>query len=370
MNKHPLSDLGFFRFPDLTQEIWRNIFLLAVVLILTILITVVAQRRIQQWSLKRRQREKVNRFSGKHHLTGPINEIFNELTKRSKAKDGFELISDAMLYETTVARMVSEAPEQDVVLLGKLRQALHLNVMNPELDFVSTRQLLEDLPVRVVVQVGEEKLDLYCPLLKVNEEFLLFDLPHHGEIPELLQQHPEALLIYWRESQGEKTFRIRLEAVETEEFPLFRAGHAFLDPGLAQRKAFRLTTDLPFQFKFLAQPHLVGRPKEGKPQVRPVTGEGKIVDLSHGGASLEVEQPLAPGGLAQVFFDLNNQPMRLMLEVLFQTRQSNGSYLVHGRFRGQTGEVGDKLQKILVREQVKRLREKELLHYKPGENPA
>ena len=64
-------------------------------------------------------------------------------------------------------------------------------------------------------------------------------------------------------------------------------------------------------------------------------------------------------------FRLHGQPMGMMLEVLSQSPQSGGTFLVRGRFPVHSDEDSDRLNKTLIREQIKRLRESELLHFKP-----
>lgn len=366
MEKHPLSDLSFFRFPELTPEVVRNIVLLFLLLILTVAVTVWVQHRITEWVRTRSRRRTFERVSSELHMPAPAREVLVRLNELAGAKNEFDLVKNAQAFEEAVERLISETGGEAVESpLGHLRRALHLNVMNPDLELVCTRQLLQDLPVRLIVNIGEERLDLYCSLMKVTEETLLFDMPQAEDVLTLLRNNPDALLIFWREKEGETVFRIRLEPIEGQAIPLFRADHAFRDRDMAQRADFRLTTDLPLHFQFIASHDALAR-KRKQPAPAPLTGEGRLVDLSYGGASLVAPQPLAVGGFAQLNFKLHGHPLRMMLEVLSERPTGGGDYLVHGRFPVHADETGNLLRKMLVREQIKRLRDKDLLHFRPG----
>ena len=365
MEKHPLSDLRFFRFPEITADVVVNIVLLVVLLIVTVAVTVIAQRRLSDWSRIRHRRQAFDRFSSTHHMPPPVRDVLERLGDMAGVKDGFELVRDAEAFESAVERLLAGASEAVEQAMAALRRSLHLNVMNPDLELVSTRQLLQDLPVRLLIAIEEERLDLYCSLFKVTEAELLFDLPPQEEIQQLLRSHPGALLFFWRETEGETLFPITLEPIEVEGFSLFRANHAFRDPEMAQRATFRLTLNRPMQYKYMEHRGIRGARSGKKDPTLVQEGEGRVVDLSYGGASLLVSQPLPPGGFAQLTFDLYGQSMRMMLEVLSQFPLSGGQYRVRGRFPVHPDEDGDRLHKTLVREQLKRLRESKLLHFKP-----
>ena len=99
---------------------------------------------------------------------------------------------------------------------------------------------------------------------------------------------------------------------------------------------------------------------------KPRQGEGRLVDISYGGASLVVEEPLGERGFLQLRFQLHKHPMRMMLEALSCTPMAEGRFLLRGQFRGPGEEARIRLNNTLTREQIKRLREKELLRYTPG----
>ncbi|HKI97292.1 MAG TPA: PilZ domain-containing protein [bacterium] len=364
-DKSPLSDLSFFRFPGLTAEVVRNIALLLLALALTVLVTVVLHRRVQHWMRNRRRRSQLDRFSSEHHMTPAVRAVLRKLMRYANATDEYAFIQDAEAFERAAERLVEEGDDATFGNLGRLRQALHLNVMNPEIALVSTRQLLADLPVRLIANIGEEKLDLYCALLDVNEDYLLIDLAPDEEIRSLLERNPRVFLLYWRERGGEAVFRLDLEPVGGGAFPALRARHAFRDSAAEHRNAFRLSVDLPCTYQFLERSELgrrLGR-GGGMPSHK---GDGRLLDLSYGGASLMVPEPLAERGLAQLSFEVHGQPMRLMLEVLSRAPMVDGHYLVRGQFRGLGEEARVRLNNLLNREQVKRVRDRELLRIRPG----
>jgi hypothetical protein len=364
-DKPPLSDLSFFRFPEVTGEVVRNILLFALALVLTVLLTVLVQRRVQHWLRMRSRREQFDRFSSEHRMEPAARAVLKRLMRYSGVADEFAFIHDTQAFELAVERLAAEADDAELAALGRLRRTMHLNVMNPELALVSTRQLLQDLPVRIVANIGEEKLDLYCALLRVDERHLLIDLPHEQEIFRLLAEHPHVFLLFWREREGEALFRITLEPIEQGRFPAFRARHAVRDPETEHRNAFRLSVDLPASYQFLERSEL-GRLRGRAAEHRTRQGEARVIDLSYGGASLIVREPLEERGLAQLAFELHGFPVRLMLEVLSGSPMADGQHLVRGQFRGLGEEARVRLNNVLYREQIKRLRDKQLLHIRPG----
>jgi hypothetical protein len=359
---HPLSDLSFFRFPELTGEVVRDIALLLVLLALTVLVTVALQNRVQRWLNRRAGRSHLGRFFQEHRLDARARALFQRLMALAGARDEFAFVLDAEAYEHAAAQMAERGDEAELAELALLRRALHLNVMNAERPLVSTRQLLAELPVRLVAHIGPELLDLYCALLSVDERHLLIALPEQDEVSRLLAAHPDVFLIYWREREGEAVFRIRLEPYAGEGTPLFGAAHAFRDPGAQQRDDFRLTLDVPATCQLVARPG-AGRRAPGAAAPPPAgPGEGRLLDLSYGGASLRVGEAPEPHALLQLGFDLHGRPLRLLLEVLSVTPEPEGRHLLRGRFRGLGEEARARLHASLYREQLRRLRDKALLH--------
>ena len=374
MEKHPLSDLSFFRFPALTSEVVWNIVLLFALLGLTVVVTVILHRRLGSWTRVRARRQAVHRFSSERGMPDAMRGVLEQLIELADVATEFELMGNARVYEETVARLLARRPDAAEFhgeQLQKIRRALHLNVMNPELELVSTRQLLQDLPVRILIGSGVggrggERLDLYCSVFKITEEVLIFDLERRTEVLRLVRANPEALLVFWRPEDGETVFRIFLEPIEGEGLTLFRAAHVFREDTLAQRAAFRLTTDIPLRYGYLEARAVLSRRGGKKDAGKSRTGEGRLVDLGYGGASLELPQLLPPGGFAQLNFELNGRPMEVMFEVLAVMENEEGNFLIRGRFPAHTDEGDRRLRKYLLREQTKRLRENEILTIRTG----
>lgn len=368
MEKHPLSDLSFFRFPALTSDVVWNIILLFVLLGLTMVVTVMVHRRLGRFARARARRQALHRFSSEHRMSDEMRAVLEQLIEIADVATEMELISNARVYEETVARLLARRPEAAEFngrQLEKIRRALHLNVMNPELDLVTTRQLLQDLPVRLLIGPAGERLDMYCSVFKITEEVLIFDLPRRKDVLRLIRANQQALLIFWRPEDGETVFRIFLEPIQGDGLILFRAAHVFREDDLAQRAAFRLTTDIPLRYGFMEARAVLSRRGEKKGR-ETQTGEGRLVDLGYGGASLELPQRLEPGGFAQLNFDLSGRPMEVMFEVLATMQGERGQYLIRGRFPAHTDEGEERLRKYLIREQTKRLRENEMLTIRTG----
>ena len=364
MEKSPLSDLSFFKFPELTTDIVQNIVLVLLLMALTAVITVVLQR----WMYNRHHRtEHIKKaYSRANAMHESDQATLRTLLGHSPFHKIPDLLADSRAYESAVEVMVQGASAEGLASLAQLRRDLRRHVMNPQEELVSTRQLLAELPLRLVTSVGTERLDLYCDLLEVDESRLVFDLFHNEEVFQVLRAHPEVHLIYWREGGEEVVFRVRLEQIEgAGGVPMFRAGHAMRDSVSGQRDEFRLSVDLPATIHYVPRDALAkgGGAKAAKPR----EAEGRLLDISFGGASFVSERPMPPGGFAQLQFELHGHKLRTMVEVLSTLGMGEGNYggyLVRGRLRGLAGDARQRLNDYLTREQVRRLREKEAFHFK------
>ena len=364
----PLSDLSFFRFPEVTATIVQQIILVLLLMVVTAVITVVVQRWLHERAMRQKGRSEATRRASPQRLPQYARDILKRLQEVAKVKDVHALTTDALLYETAVHRLVPQANDEELQALAHVRRLFHLNAMNPNVALVSTRQLLPDLPVRIVANVGEDKLDLYCTLLRVDEQSMLIDVPYQEDIYRLLSASPRVQMLYWREEEGETVFRLELEPMRSGEMPVFRAPHALRAEETGQRKEFRLTVDFPATFHYLTRDQL-NRRRLQDAGAHMVGGEARLVDLSYGGAAFLADRPLSPGGFAQLRFTIHDQPVRLMLEVLTHQPQA-GRYLVRGRIRGVPQEVRTRLFQYISREQVKRMREREVFISSPGQGAS
>jgi len=367
----PLSDLSFFKFPELTPEVAQSIGWLFVLLALTVVGTVIVHNWLQQRSQVKEHRSSFERISHESRQPKYIREMLDRLVALSRAKDAFHLVRDALAFETAVERLYEKTSEDalqgEMDIVARLRRIHHLNVMNPLLKLESTRQLLPDLPLRLIAKSGGETLDLYCTLLDVNEGFLLVDVPREADVQALLRENPRVQLVYWREQDGETVFRTLLEFVPSEAMPLVRAKHVFRSEDSSQRADFRLTVDFPLTWRYVER-EKIGKIKTGAGQELAVRqGEGRMLDFSYGGAAFEAREPLAPGGLAQLQFAIHSTPAHMMLEVMAQSPAEGGVWVYRGRIRGMTQETRNRIFNYLSREHVARLREHEVIRRRPGE---
>ena len=210
-------------------------------------------------------------------------------------------------------------------------------------------------------------MDLYCSLLDIDEQLLYFDLNYGEEVVQLLRAAPNVTLVFWREHDGETVFQLVLEPVPTEDaVPLFRAYHQFRAEGVAHRADFRLSVSMQAQFSYIERDAMRKIRNSIKDVSMPRTGKGKMLDLSFGGGSFYSARPLAPNGIAQLNFNIQRQPVRIMMEVRSNLLLDDGRYIVRGRWRGSQGEGRGMLNNYLSREQMKRLREKEAFRSKPA----
>jgi hypothetical protein len=353
------NDLSFLRFPQGSAEAAAQAVGIVFLLILTVIATLYIQR-LWQWWLGTRPKK----HAPKAHV-GPVLE-----PKQQAALDLLRfytdpvklnhILDDTRVFESSVEKAMTMASEDDLADIHALRRHLRMTVMNDDLAVASTRQLLEDLPVRLIATVGGERLDLYCSLLEVNERFMLIDLPYQEEIYALLMQNPAVHLVFWRESTGEAVFNIVLEPIQQGTISAFRANHALLDENSSVRADFRLTVDLPVHYACVTREQLALH-KESGVQFNAIKGEGKLIDLSHGGGALLASHALPVQGIAQLTFKIDDQPVRMMLEVLTVNPMEGGKHMARGRFRGASPDSRSRLQTYLSRVQLSRLRNKETI---------
>ena len=355
-DQEPLStNLQWLRIPQGNTATITMFFFVMMAIVVTVLVTLLIQGWLQNLlnRLPHRGNGRANLIA--QRLDPELRAILDRLKPDAESKHVEELLTDSAKFEHAVARHVERAPlQEDLSGFGRLRRRVGLTAMNPLTEVVSTRQLLPDLTVRIVASIGPEKLDLYCPLLEVNERHLLIDVPYQHEYFELLTQHPDVYLLFWRESDGETAFKVHLLPLHSGHISAFRCEHAMRSEDAAARTDFRLTVDIPVAYQFLDMESLAAR-KQGSKEVAPVRGEARLVDLSHGGAAFLSEAHLSEHGFAQLHFTLGDRPVRLMLEVLHQVTLPDGKILVRGKFRGLTPELGGMLHAYLSKEQFKRI---------------
>ncbi len=356
---NPTIDLKFLRFPEGSEKMAVQAVTVIFVIIVTVMFTLTLQRWYVRW-LESRPKKGTAKVKAGPKLEPRQQAALDLLRFYTDPIKLNHLLDDPRVFETAVERVLPTAGEDDITDLTALRRHLRMNVMNPNLAMASTRQLLTDLPVRIVATVGGERLDLYCSLLEVNERFLLIDLPYQEGVYKLLVQNPHVHLVYWREEGGEAAFNITLEAIQQGTISAFRANHALLDEEAAQRADFRLTVDIPVHYACVSREQLV-RHKETGAQFNAITGEGRVIDLSHGGGAVLCPVALPVQGMAQLTFKLEDQPVRMMLEVLTVTPEQGGMHTARGRFRGASPDSRSRLQSYISREQLSRMRNKETI---------
>ena len=353
-----LDDLSFLRFPELTPRVGVNIAVLLSLLCLTVLLTVLVQRFLHARTSRQLKRASLEHFVSEHHMSPQLRDLLRRVTGYAGLADVFALVHDAPAYEQAVDSILRLASAEEAGQLARLRRILRMNVLNPDLTLLHTRQLLADSPVRVEVSLGQDKLDVYCSLISVNEEFLILDISQHKILHEELKQNPEVLMSFWGEQEGEKIFKIRLEPVSAGSMGLYRAGHAYRDEGILQREALRLSVNIPASYTYLTRGQLALKQKEQVSTDHTLSGEGVILGLSHGGASFKAAQHLAPEGFAQVEFAFHTESFKAILEVLSSAPMEEEGVLVRGRFRGLPGPLQTRLDNLITREQITRLQEK------------
>lgn len=366
----PLStDLRWLRLPQGTQETVTMFFAVLVAVVLAVVVTLLVQDWVQKLLGRLPRRVRKARAEALSRLEPEFREALTKLVPFASIQPPADLVQDANSFEQAVAGYVSRAPfQEDLSVFSRLRRRLALTVMNPAARVSSTRQLLADLTVRLVASVGPDRLDLYCPILEVNERHLLIDVPYHKEIFDVLARHPDVFLLYWREHDGEAAFRVHLTPIEAGRISAFRCEHALRSEEAAARQDFRLTVDLPVTYQFVDRQSLIQRKSDARDVVA-VRGEARLVDLSDGGAALLCDHPLSEHGFAQLHFTLRDpqlkggtiqeRPVRVMMEVLTVTPAQNGKSLARGHFRGAAPEARSVIHTFLTHEQFRRIQLRE-----------
>jgi hypothetical protein len=360
------TDLKWLRIPQGTSDTITMFFAVMMGIVITVIATLFLQGWLQK--LLNRIRRKPVPYTNPmlQRLETDLREAAERLKPLAGVKNAEDLLHDTKILEPAIARYVAQAPlVEDLSAFSKLRRRLVMTAMNPNMEVVSTRQLLPDLIVRLLATVGQDKLDLYCPILEVSERYLLIDLPYQREIFDLLRGNPDAFLLFWRESDGETAFKVHLMAIQSGHISAFRCEHALRSEEAAARQDFRLTMDLSATFQFVDRQALALHKQTGQ-DVTAVKGEARMVDLSHGGAALICDRPLEERGFAQLHFMLRDQPIRVMMEVLNQGPAAGGKTLVRGHFRGLTPEASGRLHSFLTQEQFKRIQSREVIRVSQG----
>jgi len=357
-----MSNLEWLRIPQGSPEAAIQVARTILVIAGTVGFTIVVQRIWQSW-LGNRPSRKTAKMKAAPKLSEGQQSALDLLRFYTEPLKLNHVLTDARVFETAVEKALPSASDEDLADVTALRRHMRMTVMNHELPVVSTRQLLEALPVRIIANIRDERLDLYCSLLEVNERFLLIDLPYHEDIYKLLMQHPRVTLVYWQEESGEALFDITLEAIQQGTISVFKANHAMRDEHATQRADFRLTVDIPVHYACVTRDQLT-KHKESGAQFNAIKGEGRLIDLSHGGAAFVAQSALPEEGIAQLTFKLDDQPVRMMLEVLPAHPAEGGKHMARGRFRGAQPDSRSRLQTFITREQLNRLRNKETIFTK------
>ncbi|MDH4122154.1 MAG: PilZ domain-containing protein [Deltaproteobacteria bacterium] len=366
--KYTLDDLSWLRFPvPSPQEVGWLIFVFMV-----IGAVVLAFMTVQWWRYRRllaqSERNTYYKLSGLQNMTPRHQELLAELHRYANVRKDFQLLQSSEEFENAWDRWRADHPGRDVEL-DNLRRALRMTVMNPSMELTHTRQLMRDLPVRVVTSVEQERLDVYCSIMSTTADHLLLNIPEDPEIQWVLTQNPDVQLIFWRERDGEVLFPITLEVVEAGGMRMFRAAHAFRNTE-ARRAKYRLSVNLPITFHYLP-PEEISRRKNPQGQEPPAglpeESKGRVIDLSFGGASFLCKEKLEEKGLVRMMLTIHNKPTVVIAEVLEANATEDGGWRHHVHIRGVDAEGRTALNTFLSREQVKRLREKEVFHFKGRE---
>ena len=176
----PLStNLKWLRIPEGNSATITMFFAMMMVTVIAVLATLFLQGWLQR--LVNRIRRKPVPYTNPmlSRLEAALREAAEQLKPLAGVKDAEDLLHDTKVLEPAIARYVERAPlVEDLSAFTKLRRRLVMTVMNPNMAVVSTRQLLPDLIVRIVTTVGQDRLDLYCPILEVSERYLLIDMPY------------------------------------------------------------------------------------------------------------------------------------------------------------------------------------------------
>ncbi|MDH4226086.1 MAG: PilZ domain-containing protein, partial [Deltaproteobacteria bacterium] len=186
-------------------------------------------------------------------------------------------------------------------------------------------------------------------------------------LEDLIDRHPQAQLIFWRENDGETLFPVHLERVKSGGLSVLRAAHVFRQPG-GHRSNYRLTVNLPITYQYLSLEEISRTTRPPKPASQedgqPAPEKGRIIDLSFRGAAFVCNRSLAPGGLVRLNFSIHNQPVTIIGEIIKTSvdKDDNWTHNMHVRGVEQGGKAA--LNQFLSREQIKRLREKEVFHTK------
>ena len=356
-DKYPLSDLSFFRFPDLTLDTVGSIVLLGILLVSVVVLTVLTQLWLMRRLRRRQQERNFDRLAGKGQMDMQMRSLLEHLVAHApKRMKGFDLVHNVPAFERAVAAFVPKADDATLRDLSHLRRMFRINVMNVDLPLLSTRQLVQDQPVRFTAFTGGDRIDLYCTLLRVDERFLYFIPPDPGDLERWVEEEPLMTLLFWRRRDGEVRFRVLVEPIWEGEMVIFRCSHAFRERSPRNPDAFRLTLEAPMRYQFFSPGRLKRAPGSAAAQEASLSGEGRLLDMGPGGALVEISESLEQGGFLHLEFKLHETVQVAMMEVLSTTPAGAGHYHLRGQFRGMGSDALARLVNALIREQTSRLK--------------
>lgn len=354
---------------DLINLVW---FVAAIVV--SVGVTLLSQRLLARLTRAKREKAMLELTLGGKELPPEARAVLSALKSQAGVDSDLTLIADAMRFEQAVEAYLTRYPHADLNALETLRRLFRLNVMNQNVELVNTRQLLKDMPVRLHLRLGDERLDVYCSLLTVHPRFMVFQLPDLEELPIILAANPNCQVIFWRDGVGEVVFPIVLEMVRQGTLVMFRARHVYCDKAVS-RAEYRLSVDLPLRFRYIAQSVLVDEDAKAAPgqdkwlssgylaeeDSLEAWDKGHLIDLSFSGLGFTCDRQLPAGGMAHMAFPIHGQEIYLMTEILGGREIHPGVWLHNAQMRGVAPQGKVSLNRFLSREQVKRLREKDII---------
>ena len=276
-----------------------------------------------------------------------IHTFLQDQAEKSGYTEVMDFLKDTPTFESAVEKHIRQGKRETFDLIEKARARFQLRINNPGMDLVSTRQLFEGLSLQLIVSSAPgEVLDAPCQIAQIDEEQLTLQLPVDHAALGVLREHRQALLVYYRSSVGEVIFPLSLRVGEHPN--LFFASHCLLASLSPNAPRPGSTPHIPLHFTYVGPSQLEAR-KRGTSLRQAIHGEGQVLHLEtramrflalpevdEGSLPRQPNRHLAVSGLAQIAFSLQNQALRLMLDVLRVTPRIDGSFLIDGSFRPMT----------------------------------
>jgi hypothetical protein len=330
------------------------------------LLALYLDRRARARSRRRKQRARLEAWLEDWQLEPEELEALQGMAGGSRPEHLYALLADPVRFERAVHQAVQA--EEPLRFIERVREALGYRSSNLHVPIASTRQLVAGDHFRFTVWEEGRPQHHYGFVTAVSAAGVAVELTEAG-FKAVQQRAGEVELFYLRGSDVEVRFPLRIRSRDTDRHRLLLA-HELVRGG-HQARSTRLPMLRPIHFRLHAQlgrmeqEPTAGMPREADELAPPEAGpapagkpmRGALLEMSEGGFSMVVLQPVAEG--AYVEFELplpRGRTLPIMGRVLDCRPFAGTRWLVRCEQRGLTSTQRNTLSQALRLEQQRRLK--------------